>query len=79
MEYRGMKCENVSGIAVINICDFDSVFGTNFNTPVGEFMSLLGEIDAHYYGRSKELFSVHDAVMEAKQNNRAAVIVEDLS
>jgi hypothetical protein len=79
MEYRGMKCENVSGIAVINICDFDSVFGTNFNTPVREFMSLLEEIDAHYYGQSREVFSIHDAVMEAKQMNRAAVVVEDLS
>jgi hypothetical protein len=42
-------------------------------------MSLLEEIDAHYYGQSREVFSIHDAVMEAKQMNRAAVVVEDLS
>lgn len=76
------------GVAVINVCHLlDVIYGKNwagdFNRSYAETQSAImawcDANDSHYYARGREDFSRYEAVEEAKQAGKTAVVVEDLS
>jgi len=76
------------GVALINVCHLlETIFGDGW---AGDFSRTYEETqsaimgwcdanDAHYYARGREDFSHFEAIEEAKQAGKTAVVVEDLS
>ena len=76
------------GVALINVCHLlDSLFckdwPRDYTRPYAEtqaaIMAWCEANEAHYYARGREEFSHSEAVDEAKQAGKTAVVVEDLS
>lgn len=78
-EFNLTPMESVDGVDVYNICDLDPEWMLDWDQTAEAIKRFEAETDAIYYGACREDFSIFAGVELAKQSDKTAVIVEDLS